>query len=82
MEVLAISNDRTVEVWRAGVERLNMQIWPNIIIGRGGATDFVSIFNVQGFPTKILLNPEGRIVLRESGKNEDLFRRIEEIITK
>ena len=80
MEILGISNDKNVALWRSVIERNDMN-WPNIRIGTGDK-DFVSIFNVQGFPTKILLSPEGTILLRESGENESFYNTIAAIITK
>lgn len=80
LQILGISNDRTQEVWRSAIERLEMN-WPNIIIGRDDK-NFVSKFNVQAFPTMLLISPEGKILLRETGSNKEFYDRVEAIITK
>jgi len=79
LQILGVSNDKDLEIWKSAIEQNNMD-WPNIIIGKGDK-DFVAKFNVQGFPTKILLNPEGKILLRESGEKEEFYHTIEIIIT-
>ena len=79
IEILGISNDKNVALWRSVIERNNMN-WTNILIGTG-EKDFVSTFNVQGFPTKILLSPEGKILFRESGENEAFYDNVATKIT-
>jgi len=81
LEVVAISNDRTVDIWKDGVKRLNMDVWHNIMIGRGEDKNFVTIFNVQGFPTKILLDPQGKILLR-GGSEKEFYTQVEEFMAK
>lgn len=76
--ILGISNDRSVEVWKSFIEKNNMKYF-NIMIGKGDK-DYVSKFNVQGFPTKILISPEGKIIFRESGENESFYKKIEELM--
>jgi thiol-disulfide isomerase/thioredoxin len=78
IQILGISNDRSADVWKAFIEKSAMN-WPNILIGKGDK-DFVTKFNVQGFPTKILISPDGKILLRESGEREDFYTKIEDLI--
>ena len=78
LQILGISNDRDINVWKAVIEKKEMN-WPNILIGKG-EKDFVSKFNVQGFPTKILVSPDGTIVHRETGENEGFYEKLEEFL--
>lgn len=78
VELLGISNDRDIEMWREYVKKNNMN-YPNILIGTG-EEDFVSKFNVQGFPTKILIDPNGKILYRESGESEEFYVKMEQMI--
>ena len=80
VQILGISNDKDVEVWKKAIVKYEMN-YPNILIGKGDK-DFVSKFNVQGFPTKILISADGTIVYRETGENEDFYKKVEEIISK
>ncbi len=80
LEILGISNDKKAEVWRAAIEKNGMN-WPNIRIGTG-ENDFVAKFNVQGFPTKILISPEGIILHRETGERDTFYQKVEELINR
>jgi len=78
LELLGISNDRSVDVWKTFITKNEMN-YPNILSGRGDQ-DFVSKFNVQGFPTKILISPEGEILFRDSGEKEDFYTKVEKLM--
>ena len=78
IELLGISNDRSFDVWKNFVVKNEMN-YPNILCGKG-EEDYVSKFNVQGFPTKILIDPQGKILFRDSGEKEDFYTKIEEFI--
>lgn len=78
LHILGISNDRSVEVWKSFIEKNNMTYF-NIMTGKS-ENDYVSKFNVQGFPTKILISPEGKILFREPGENESFYTKIEELM--
>jgi Thiol-disulfide isomerase and thioredoxins len=80
VQILGISNDKNEQAWKKCIERNKMD-WPNIMQGTG-ERDYVSKFNVQGFPTKILVGPDGKIILRVVGENEDFYLKIKEIINK
>jgi len=59
----------------------NHVTWKNMLIGHGDR-DFVAKFNVQGFPTKVLVNPEGKIVLRFTGEDTTFYKNMEKILSK
>ncbi|MGB5988455.1 MAG: TlpA disulfide reductase family protein [Marinifilaceae bacterium] len=44
------------------------------------ANNFVNQFNVQGYPTKILISPEGKILYRYVGEDPSLYNEIENLI--
>ncbi len=78
LELLGISNDRSVDVWKSFITKNEMN-YPNILSGKGDQ-DFVSKFNVQGFPTKILISPEGKILFRDSGEKADFYTKVEKLM--
>jgi len=80
LNILGISNDRSMDMWKAFLIK-NEMTYQNILTGKGDK-DFVSKFNVQGFPTKILISPQGKILYRDSGENEEFYSKIEEFISK
>jgi len=78
IELLGIANDRNRESWKKVIETSELN-WYHIFNGVG-EKNFVQIFNVQGFPTKILISPEGVILNRTSGEEESYYDEIEKII--
>jgi thiol-disulfide isomerase/thioredoxin len=80
LQILSISNDKTVDGWKSVINQKQMD-WPNILIGPG-EKNYVNKFNVQGFPTKILVSPDGIILYRESGENEDFYEKLEKLISQ
>ena len=78
LEILGIANDRNRENWMKVIESSNLN-WHHIFNGVG-EKNFVEVFNVQGFPTKLLISPEGIILNRTSGEEEDYYDEIEKII--
>ena len=50
----------------------NEYTWTHLMNGNGD-DDFVLKFNVAGFPTKFILDPEGKILHRFVGDNEESF---------
>lgn len=77
LQVLGIASDR-VEAWRPAIERHELD-WQHILIGSGDQ-DFANRLNVTGYPTKILVDPNGVIVYRGTGGGEDSFLKMAEII--
>ncbi|MFB0972972.1 MAG: TlpA disulfide reductase family protein, partial [Bacteroidales bacterium] len=62
VQILGVANDKDAEKWKDCMVRNKMD-WPDIMEGTGDR-DYVARFNVQGFPTKILVDPQGTIVYR------------------
>lgn len=78
VQLLSISNDKVVAKWKSVITQMQMD-WPNILIG-SDEKNYVNKFNVQGFPTKILVSPDGIILYRESGENDDFYEKLEKLI--
>jgi thiol-disulfide isomerase/thioredoxin len=62
LSVIAISADENVQAWRDAILTDKTNQWPNVlnIVGTSGY-DLTEKFNIQYFPTKILIAPSGRI---------------------
>lgn len=57
--------------------------WQQIIGKKGDNPDnYVSKFNVQGFPTKFIIDPEGKIVKRFVGASDAPFKLLEKLLTE
>ena len=76
--IVGVANDKDKEQVRTCMEKMGMD-WTNLMQGKGD-DDFVAKFNVQGFPTKVLLDPRGTIVYRGSGEREEFYTEVEKIL--
>ncbi|WP_405291765.1 redoxin family protein [Algibacter sp. Ld11] len=57
--------------------------WQQILSSKESNSDnFVNRFNVQGFPTKLIIDPRGNIVKRFVGGGEEAFQLLEELLEK
>lgn len=55
--------------------------WQHILSDRKNTPDnFVTRFNVKGFPTKFIIDPEGKILKRYVGGGETAFEFLEELL--
>jgi thiol-disulfide isomerase/thioredoxin len=78
LQIVGLAQDRDYAKWKSFVESREMN-WPNVLVGKGDQ-NFVLLYNVQGFPTKILLDPQGKILLRVTGENEEFYQEVEKLI--
>lgn len=76
--LVGIANDKDVEKVKACMEKHGMT-WTNLLQWQGD-NDYVARFNVQGFPTKVLVDPRGTIVYRGSGESEEFYQEAGRII--
>lgn len=55
--------------------------WQHLISAKGSSDDnFVNRFNVKGFPTKFIIDPEGKIIKRYLGSGEEAFHLLDELL--
>jgi len=80
VQILGVAQDRNYDTWKKFVETKDMN-WPNILSGKG-EQDFVLKYNVQGFPTKLLISPKGEILYRFTGEEHSFYEEIEKLINK
>lgn len=79
LEILGVADDMSrIEKWKETLKSNGMD-WPNILRGSGNE-DLVTRFNVQGFPTKIVLDPQGKIIHRETGERAEFYSIVEDLI--
>lgn len=77
--VLGIAQDRESS-WKQAIESSKLN-WLHILNGKGDV-DFISMFNITGFPTKILVSPTGEILYRVGGEDISSYIKMEEFINK
>ncbi|MCH4895610.1 AhpC/TSA family protein [Marinilabiliaceae bacterium JC040] len=79
-QIVGIANDSNIKGWKNLIinKKLN---WPHFRSIKN-KNDLVAKFNIQGYPTKILIDPNGKILMRSVGENSGFYDKLEEVITK
>ncbi|WP_321515772.1 TlpA disulfide reductase family protein [Marinifilum fragile] len=80
LQILGLAKDRVLTKVQKCIEKNGMN-WPNVLVGKG-EQDYVAKYNVQGYPTKILLDKDGKILLRSVGEVESFYHDVEKLISK
>ena len=57
----------------------NGYTWTHLMDGKGAA-NFVFKFNVAGFPTKFIVDPEGKVLHRFVGNGEEAFTALDALL--
>ncbi len=71
--VIGIDCNESEADWRAGVKAHQLP-WLNLY--NGNNSDLYTAYNIQGFPTKAIINPEGKIVDLTTGEDPTFFTRL------
>lgn len=71
--VIGIDCNESETDWRAGVKAHELP-WLNLY--NGDNKDLYSAYNIEGFPTKAIINPEGKIVDLTTGEDPSFFTRL------
>ncbi|MCB0451095.1 MAG: TlpA family protein disulfide reductase, partial [Confluentibacter sp.] len=80
--VLGINSGDSKEKIQKFVDE-NGYAWQQLMSDKANTPDnFVNRFNVQGFPTKFIIDPRGNIVKRYVGSGEEAFKLLEELLNK
>ena len=74
LTILGIDCDETKEQWLGALVRYGMP-WRHVI--NNGDVDVAALYGVTGYPTKILIGPDGRIVKRFLGESNALYNYID-----
>lgn len=78
--LLGVAKESDPERWRQYLKGEGAQWdWKQIISGQG-EEDYVLRYNVQGYPTKILISPEGKVLKRIVGEEPGIYEEIEALI--
>lgn len=76
IEFVGIDCGDTEEVWKKTVEEEGLT-WTSLYNGDG--QDILNAYAVEGFPTKVLVDSEGKIVEVFVGESEDLYNKLDEL---
>ncbi|WP_083191606.1 TlpA disulfide reductase family protein [Formosa haliotis] len=80
--VLGINSGDSKEKIQKFVDE-NGYAWKQLMSDKANTPDnFVNRFNVQGFPTKFIIDPRGNIVKRYVGSGEEAFKLLEDLLAQ
>ncbi len=76
MEIVGINCGDTEEKWRNGVTELELP-WTNLY--NGSEKEIIINYAISGYPTKILIDSEGKIVDVFVGETKALYKKLDEL---
>ena len=75
--VIGIDCNETEDAWRAGVKKYDLP-WINVYNGEDRA--IYDAYGITGFPTKAIINPEGKFVDLTTGEDPSFFNRLAKFV--
>lgn len=66
------------ERWRKFLKEKPDYNWHHVLSRNN--EDYILKFNVAGFPTKIIVDPEGKILARYVGEDDEIYKKLDEIL--
>ena len=78
LEVIGIDCRDSEKAWKDGVVKHELP-WVNVY-NPDSNTQLLEQYQVQGFPTKVLVNPEGRIAAIATGEDPTFYTRLSQLI--
>lgn len=79
LEVIGVDCRDSQEAWRAAVAKYELP-WVNVYNPED--SNLTEIYGVQGFPTKVIVNPEGKIVNITTGEDPAFFTELAKFMKK
>ena len=77
LEVVGVDCQETEEAWKKGVARFKLP-WVNVF--NTEKEKLLQRYGVEGFPTKVIISPEGMIVNITSGENPEFYNTLAKFI--
>lgn len=65
------ADEATINRWKSAIEADGLT-WTQILNDMDKSPDLVKLFNISGFPTKMLIDKEGKILVIQVGTGEDI----------
>lgn len=81
LEIVGIDCRDTEDKWKAAVMEQGLK-WTNVINSTDKTKDLTRRYNIAGFPTKIIISPEGKIVKIIIGEKPEFYETIDKLMNK
>lgn len=79
LEVIGIDCRESKEAWLAGIKKYELP-WVNLYCPEG--SPLLQEYGVQGFPTKVIIDPEGKVRNITVGHNPDFFVTLDSLMSE
>ena len=73
------SKEQTVEKWKKAVREDGL-VWTQILNDAKPDNDLVKLFNISAFPSKVLIDKDGKIMVIEVGSSERIDAKLKELL--
>lgn len=77
LEILGVDNGDTEEAWKAAVKRFEL---PWLQVYNPKDSNVLDLYGVQGFPTKAIITPEGKVAAIVVGEDPAFFTKLDELM--
>lgn len=78
VEFVGICCNDTEDKWRNGVSKYTLP-WTNLY--NGYDREVTTLYAVSGYPTKVLIDPEGNLVQIFVGESQELYQKLDQLFT-
>ena len=80
MEILGVDCNDPEKKWKAAVKDLDLP-WKHVYNPKG-STEVLEKYEIEGFPTKVLVDPEGKLVKIVVGEDPKFYLYLDELFGK
>lgn len=77
-ELISISADENSNNWKAAIKKDSMN-WTNLLDLKGRNSKILDAYGIAAYPTYILINPSGKVILRTENEIAKIQEKIEDI---
>ena len=79
VEFLGVACNDKGEAWRRAIEKYNLP-WINVFEADKGPASSAARWGVDGFPTKFVVDPQGKIALKMVGEDPKFYSELEKLL--
>ena len=79
-EILSIDVGDSEATWLEAIDSYDMD-WLHVITDEESAESLSELYSIEGFPTKIIVDPEGKIVNITVGEDPAFYKFIDDLFT-
>lgn len=82
LEIVGVACRDTEESWRKALEEHQMP-WTQVINDKKEAQEDVAVsYGVTTYPTKVVVDPDGKIAIRVQGESQEFYRKVDSLMAQ